>query len=98
MMTQTPLDDTVIHEGLQELTRWRREGDEIVRDHQDESVLGAVGLIVQIAELAEEHDHHPDLRWVYNRLTIRFTTHDLGGLSELDFRLAREVEDLLEAR
>ena len=97
-MTRGTLDEAAIGAGLRGLPRWRREGDELVRDHQDQTVLGAVEIIVHIADIAEEHNHHPDLRWVYNRLTIRFTTHDVGGLSDLDFRLAREVEELLEAR
>ena len=53
-------------------------------------------LMTEIAELAEELNHHPEWFNVYSRLTIRLTTHDVGGLSELDFTMAERIDELIQ--
>ena len=53
-------------------------------------------LMIDIAELAEELNHHPEWCNVYSRLTIRLTTHDVGGLSELDFKMAERIDILIK--
>ena len=47
------------------------------------------------ALLAEQHDHHPEWSNVYNRVAIVLTTHDAGGLSARDVKMARAVDSLL---
>jgi len=53
-------------------------------------------LMTKIAEVAEELNHHPEWFNVYSRLTIRLTTHDVGGLSELDFTMAERIDELIQ--
>lgn len=55
-------------------------------------------LMTEIAKLAEEFNHHPEWFNVYSRLTIRLTTHDVGGLSELDFAMAERIDLLIQQR
>ena len=52
-------------------------------------------LMTKIAEVAEELNHHPEWFNVYSRLTIRLTTHDVDGLSELDFTMAERIDALI---
>ena len=60
-----------------------------------EDFLSAVRLIARIALLAEKMDHHPDLHLTrYRQLRIEISTHSIGGLSDLDFRLADKIEAL----
>ncbi len=47
-----------------------------------------------MAELAEEADHHPDLSNVWRSVTLKFTTHDAGGLTERDFNMASKINAL----
>lgn len=89
------LDDATIDRKLSELSHWEREGDAIVRKFKADSVRAAVALINRIADVAEGANHHPDLTWTWRFLTISFTTHDAGGLTERDFHLAQVVEDVL---
>ena len=96
-MVQALLTAEQIAVALRELPRWTKEGEEFVREYEHKSVLGAVELITQIAHVAEEMNHHPDLRWVYRRLSIRLSTHDADGLTALDVELAQRIEALLEA-
>ena len=58
--------------------------------------LDAVGLIQNIAPIAEAENHHPDLHLIgYRKLTIELSTHAIGGLSENDFILAAKINQLL---
>ena len=53
-------------------------------------------LMTQIAAVAEEFNHHPDWCNSFRKLSIRLTTHDVGGLSELDFTMAERIDELID--
>lgn len=55
----------------------------------------AFAFMVRVALIAEAVDHHPEWSNVWNRVTIELTTHDTGGLSDLDLELARRIDKLL---
>ena len=57
----------------------------------------AFGFMSRVALLAEARNHHPNWSNVYNRVSIELTTHDLGGLSDLDAELAAAIDALLPA-
>lgn len=63
-----------------------------------ETAREAIAAIVEIGILAEAHGHHPNLSWVYNRIDIELWTHDEGGLTELDTKLAHAIENALRKR
>lgn len=54
--------------------------------------VAAFGFMAQVALEAEKMNHHPEWTNVYRHVDIRLTTHDAGGVSELDFALARAIE------
>jgi len=58
----------------------------------------AWGFMTEIAIAAETLDHHPEWSNVWNRVDIKLTTHDAGGLTEKDIALARAIEAALERR
>ncbi|NIB39005.1 pterin-4-alpha-carbinolamine dehydratase [Pseudomaricurvus alkylphenolicus] len=55
----------------------------------------AFKFMTEVVEVANRLNHHPEWFNVYNRVDIELTTHDVGGLSELDERLAEEIDNLL---
>ena len=85
------LTDAEIDEGLAGLGGWRREGDAIAREFVLRDFAAALGLIAQIGALAERMDHHPTLTNTWNRVGVVLSTHDAGGITELDLRLAAAI-------
>lgn len=83
---------------LKELGGWRLAGRRIVRVVRYEGFMPGVELLNEIAKIAEEMDHHPDVTISYGRMRISLTTHDAKGLTELDFKLAGRIEEVLRAR
>ena len=77
--------------------QWRLvEGrDAITRTFRFKDFSAAWGFMSRVALLAEAQDHHPEWFNVYNRVEITLTTHDAGGLSERDLRLANAIDALL---
>ncbi len=82
---------------LAELPEWslRADGLAIDREFKFKNFSEAWAFMSRIALLAEKHDHHPEWSNVYNRVAITLTTHDAGGLSERDAKLARAIDKLL---
>ena len=85
------LSDADVERALGGLEGWSRRGDAIARDFVFRDFVEAVGFIAQVGVLAERADHHPELSNVYNRVTITLSTHDEGGITERDIKLATEI-------
>jgi 4a-hydroxytetrahydrobiopterin dehydratase len=79
---------------LQDLPAWRHVvsgdagSDALCREFRFADFNAAFAFMTRVAMMAERLDHHPDWSNVYNRVTINLSTHDAGGVTELDLRLA----------
>lgn len=84
---------------LADLPDWQYDAERsaITRRFRFADFVQAFGFMTQIALAAEKHDHHPEWSNVYNSVTMTWTTHDAGGLTERDLRLAR-IADAAYAR
>ncbi len=89
------LDEAAIGARMNELLDWKRAGDRIQKQFKLASFPRAIGFVTQVAFLAEAARHHPDIDIRYNKVTLALTTHDVGGLSDEDFDLARQIDELL---
>jgi 4a-hydroxytetrahydrobiopterin dehydratase len=90
------LDDQQIEAGLTGLAGWVRDGQTIVREYKLADFAAAVALVDAVAVLAEEANHHPDIRLHdWNRVRLTLSTHSAGGLTAADFALAEQIEALL---
>jgi 4a-hydroxytetrahydrobiopterin dehydratase len=81
-----------VEQKLRELPGWRREGDEIRRTITAPDFPTAIRIVDEIAVRAEELNHHPDIDIRWRELHLALTTHDQGGLTELDFTLAARID------
>jgi 4a-hydroxytetrahydrobiopterin dehydratase len=69
--------------------------DAIARDFRFKTFSAAWGFMARVALLAEQQSHHPEWSNVYDRVSITLTTHDAGGLSERDIKLAGAIDAVL---
>jgi 4a-hydroxytetrahydrobiopterin dehydratase len=90
MPMRKKLDAGQIADAMHKLRQWRRapDRDAIVREFAFKDFRQAFAFMTQVALQAEKHDHHPEWANVYNRVTVIWSTHDAGGLTESDFTLA----------
>jgi len=77
---------------LETVPEWRIEAGVLVRVFQFKDFMGAMRFVNQVAQLAEEAGHHPDIDIRYNRVRLVLVTHDAGGLSDKDFDLAVKAD------
>jgi 4a-hydroxytetrahydrobiopterin dehydratase len=80
------LDDDEIERRLPE--GWRREDDEIVRVYAFDDYLDGVTFATRVGEVADEEFHHPELIVRYDEVEVRLTSHEAGGVTDSDIRLA----------
>ena len=73
---------------------WEREGDEIVRTFEFDDYLGGVAFASEVAEIAEEQFHHPEIRIGYQEVEVRFTSHEEGGITDQDVEMAELTNDV----
>lgn len=91
------LSDKAITELLKEFEGWEHRDGSLVTLFEFADFKEAFTAMGRIAFECEAQGHHPDWTNVYNRLEIRLNTHDAGGVTEKDFRLARTIDTLLAA-
>lgn len=78
-------------------TRWVLDGDTLERRVAIPTYAAGVALVAAIGKLADELDHHPEVRLRWGTLDVQLWTHDVQGLSELDFILAARIEQCIDA-
>lgn len=88
------LTDEQIQAELSTMAGWNYTNGEIVKTFELPSFPDAIVLVNGVAELAEEHGHHPDMDIRYNRVRFGLVTHDAGGVTAKDIALARAIEEL----
>lgn len=80
-----PLSTDAVHARLGELPGWLFRDSALVRQYLFPSFADAIAFVTRVAFDAEAHDHHPDLAVSYRRVTVTWTTHESGGVTEKDF-------------
>jgi 4a-hydroxytetrahydrobiopterin dehydratase len=94
MNNMEPLNQKVIIAKLKELDGWELAGNAIEKEIRFSDFIETMSAMVQIAFYAESMNHHPEWSNVYNKLTIRLTTHDVGGITEKDIQLAGKINEI----
>ena len=89
------LSSDEIQTELNKVAGWVIQDAKLHKEFQFSSFIEAFGFMTQLALVAESMNHHPEWFNVYNRVVIDLTTHDAGGISNLDFELASKADDLI---
>lgn len=91
------LDDAARKAALGALSGWDHaaERDAISRHFEFADFSEAFAFMTRVALIAESMDHHPEWSNVYNKVDVTLTTHDAGGLSERDVKMAKAIEALV---
>jgi 4a-hydroxytetrahydrobiopterin dehydratase len=88
--------DTLTHEqieaALAELDGWDLQDGALVKTFRFSDFVHAVDFVNQLAEIAEKHRHHPDIDIRYNKVTLRLSSHDAGGVTDRDVKLAEALK------
>ena len=90
------LSEEEIRDRLRETSGWEVSEGKLRRAFKFRDFASAFGFMTSLALRAEAMNHHPDWSNVYDRVDVELTTHDAGGITELDFRLASAANGLFD--
>jgi 4a-hydroxytetrahydrobiopterin dehydratase len=76
------------------IPRWSKRGQTILRTFKFDGFLKGIEFVNRIARKAQKLNHHPDIDIRFDKVTLKLTTHDEGGITEQDFSLARQCNDV----
>jgi len=79
---------------LKTVPNWSKRAQTIRRTFTFEGFLDSIDFVNRIAREAQESNHHPDIDIRFSKVTLKLTTHDEGGLTEKDFALARQCDEV----
>lgn len=90
------LSETERTDAINQLSGWElvQGRDAITKSFKFKTFNQAFGFMTQVALIAEKLNHHPEWFNVYNRVDITLSTHDAGGLTELDIKLAEKINNV----
>ncbi len=94
MPDRRKLSDSEISGRLSEIAGWSYADGSLTRSFQFDNFVAAFGFMSSVALLAEKLDHHPNWSNVYNTVEIALNTHDAGGVTDFDFVLAGQINDV----
>ena len=83
-----------IKSALRDVPDWKKTGVTITHTFAFKDFPAAIRFVNAVAKLAEKAGHHPDIDIRWNKVALTLTTHSEGGLTEKDFKLARQVDRL----
>jgi 4a-hydroxytetrahydrobiopterin dehydratase len=91
------LSDDEIQDALTDLDGWSGDTQGITRTAELPSFPEAISVVDEVALVAEELDHHPDIDIRWRTLTFACSTHSEGGVTDKDFELARRINSIIGA-
>lgn len=88
------LEGDALHEAIASLEGWSVRDGKLHREFRFADFVAAFGFMTRVALVAESLDHHPEWSNVYSRVTVDLTTHDVGGITASDVKLAQRMNEL----
>ncbi|MBS1832966.1 MAG: 4a-hydroxytetrahydrobiopterin dehydratase [Acidobacteria bacterium] len=79
---------------LEELTGWKRKDEKLVKNYEFADFVHAFGFMATAAIAIEKMNHHPEWTNVYNKVSVELSSHDAGGITARDFKLAALLDSI----
>lgn len=79
------------------LNGWKSAQGFIGKEFKFKDFKEAINFMVKVGDVAEELNHHPEWSNVYNKVDVKLSTHDAGGVTDKDFQLASRIEEIIKA-
>jgi 4a-hydroxytetrahydrobiopterin dehydratase len=93
-MERKKLNAEEIEEALNGLDGWTAENDKLKKRFSFPDFAASLAFVNKAGEIAEKRDHHPDIFFGWGYAEFFITTHDVGGITQNDFALAKEIEEI----
>ena len=90
------LQDRELKELISKIPGWEVQSEYIKREFNFQNFIEAFSFMTKVALICEKYNHHPNWENVYSKVVIKLSTHDLGGISNLDEKLASEINVVFE--
>ena len=93
-MERVKLRPSEIAKELRSMKGWRAEDDMLKKRYKFKNFAEALHFVNKVGAIAEAADHHPDITFGWGYAEIAFTTHDRGGITDVDFAAAKKVTEI----
>jgi len=93
-MERKKLSSEEVEAALEGLARWKVDNDRLKRRFAFSNFAESLAFVNKVGEAAEALDHHPDIKMGWGYAEIETTTHDRSGITDMDFELARKINEL----
>lgn len=90
------IEEAEVEKLLKKIPEWDFEDKKIFRVLEFDEFMDGIDFVDGVAEIAEEAGHHPEILINWTMVTLTLTTHDQGGLTDLDFDLAKKIDTLID--
>ena len=88
------LTDVEVQQALGSLQGWQRQGKAIQRIFEFSDFKAAMQFVNKVADAAEQANHHPDIDIRYNKVTMGLISHDSGGVTQRDVKMAKRINEI----
>ncbi len=85
------LTDAELDIALRDLPHWQLEDGKLVRDYTFPDFVAAMAFVNKVADIAESANHHPDIDIRYNKVLLALVSHDAGGITARDAKMAAQI-------
>ena len=93
-MERRVFKDEEIASALEKIDGWQVEGGKLIRKYKFANFAESLAFVNRVGEIAEAADHHPDITFGWGYAEIATTTHDRGGITDVDISLAEQINSL----
>ena len=90
------LEEEELASALKKCPEWEPENKCITRTIEFEEFMEGINFVNDVGEIAEEAQHHPVISIKHTEVTLKLTTHDVGGVTDLDIQLAQRIDNLVD--